>query len=188
MKPDGRYIIRGTEEEIALLTETLRWFKRTGGVVHASPQPLQKIPLRGGESTSPIERMKIVVPAVGSDSVGPNWLCCRKWDGTTLGTADVFVSRGPLSNVAGSVTYTFDDATTLSITYVLAGHQTRTATVTAPEGLTAQTEVIWPPYKVGDEIYAVAPDGGVPGPAGPADLTHMDLNVAGRTWVWRRST
>lgn len=180
--------IIATQETADMLSSMLSWFSTRGPRRRAVTR--RGMPISDEIAGSSVVRLRIGGTGIAGVIISNEWICCRSWNGTDEGTVDRFVWRGPnLSNVSGSVSYTFDDATTMSITYAGGGGpQTRTATVTAPVGLSAQTEIIWPPYKAGDEIFAVEPDGGIGGtPPVSGDFSMVDLNVAGRAWVWRRT-
>lgn len=114
--------------------------------------------------------------------VNVDYLVCRTWDGTTLGSEDVNVAkpyhlrRGPFhGQTINGVTYT----------YITAQRRTLTHTTLTPATATSE-EFVTPPYAVNDQILAVEPQGGPTGGSVTSSLsgaTWEDINNAGRIWL-----
>lgn len=121
-----------------------------------------------GQAGATVSRFKV-------QAIHTDYLTCRSWDGTTLGSIDVNIAmpwdlrRTP-----------FDGQTVNGVTYTYTTDIQRTAT----DGTNTETHVITPPYFADAEIYAAR---GLVGGAGVtvdgAALAWIDLNLAGRAWA-----
>lgn len=111
-----------------------------------------------------------------------DYLVCRTWDGTTLGSTDVNVAK-PYTLRRGP----FHGQTISGVTYSYITAQRRTLTHTTLIPATASSEeFVTPPYAVNDQILAVEPVGGPTGGTVTSSLaaaTWEDINSMGRVWL-----
>ncbi len=122
-------------------------------------------------STHPVERFKIVTPegaAVGDPFNFDNYICCRTWDGTTLGDADVYVAKPTF--IQNSIVSEAYRGVTKAFAYAYngtAGFKDYTRTTTA-SGRDPETSIVEPPYLLGGILLA-------------ADMTNSDSGGTGVT-------
>ena len=111
--------------------------------------------------------------------VGGDWLRCHTLNGTTEGSADIYVGKSWLLRRTP-----FDGETRNGITYTYSSNIKRSANngVDDPE-----TQVVVSSYVVGDVIYAVTNVWGftdIQAPTEPVTTVKwLDLNVDGRAWA-----
>jgi hypothetical protein len=94
-----------------------------------------------------------------------DWIRCRNYDGTTEGTSDVYVAKGWTWRKTGHITgYTYD-----------------------PDGVTrtytaeSETQTLFPPLAIDDDILAEVIDGGT-GVSNPIDSSEIMLMARDRFW------
>ena len=103
-----------------------------------------------------------------------NYLVCKSWDGTTLGSA---VNIAKPYKIRTSITSEIINLITHNYSYSGGGPYTRTD---AYYGVT-ESQVVTPPYLANDIIYAAS--FATTTPADLAAVTLLDINADGRTWA-----
>jgi hypothetical protein len=130
--------------------------------------PSQVFPKTGGSQQG--KQFKVVTEY-------DDYLGCKSWDGTTLGSTLVNVAKPPLMRKTK-----YDGLTIDGISYVRNSVNTRTATRVSDS--VTQSQKITQDYLTNAIIYAVTNvAGGVDCTDGTNQLVWLDLNVDGRAWA-----
>lgn len=114
--------------------------------------------------------------------IGADWLRCRKYDGTTEGTEDVYIARDPelrRTPFDGQTIAWDSDGDAFSATYAYSSHTKRTKTVSG----TAETQVIVPYYKVDFTVVLAATSANKTGVLDPNGAAIYLVEITQRAWA-----
>ena len=121
-----------------------------------------------GTSDDAIKMFKVV-------TVYGDYVSCKTWDGTTLGTTKINIAKPYLLRRTP-----FHGLSRDGISYNYTSNIARTAT----QGATSESQVIVPSYVANDIIYAAqGVNGGVDVTVSGTKLLWLDINVDGRAWA-----
>lgn len=110
-----------------------------------------------------------------------DYIVCRSWDGTTEGTADIFVAKPP--KLRNSVTEETLDGIDFEYTYTVTGADAFVArTSTNQDDDTTETQKVVPRYILDDEIFAIPASTGIE-TVDVETVALIDLNVDARAWA-----
>jgi len=108
-------------------------------------------------------------------SITNDFLVCRTWDGTTLGTVDIRVARPP--EIRETACWRLSNQT---FSWYDVNNRISTVPTANPD---TENQSLIPPYQIGDIIYASKPKGGTGIVYNGVELEYMDENRGGRAFA-----